>query len=209
MNSVTFESGAITPSKIVCVGRNYVAHARELGNSIPKEPVIFIKPNSAIASAVNIADGDSVDHEAELSFLVQGGQLVAVALGLDLTRRALQEQLRAEGLPWERAKAFDGSAVFSEFVSFDGDVENLSLRLYVNGELRQSGAYDLMLFKPESLLGDLQCFLTLTDGDILMTGTPAGVAELNIGDVLKGEVYRGEHLLVAREWTVAVREKEK
>ncbi len=129
MKSVRLNGNEVFPSKIVCIGRNYVEHIRELGNEIPTEPVIFIKPNSAIAENIHSNDSEEIHFEGEISFMVRSGELAAVGFGLDLTKRNLQSRLKAKGLPWERAKAFDGAAVFSEFVSFDGGINDLRLEL--------------------------------------------------------------------------------
>ncbi len=107
------DGAAVTPSKIVCVGRNYVAHIEELGNEIPEQMVVFNKPNSAIGDTLYANLGEPLHYESELAFMVRAGQLAAVAFGLDLTRRELQSRLKHRGLPWERAKAFDGAALFS------------------------------------------------------------------------------------------------
>ena len=135
MKSIKLDGKAIYPSKIVCVGRNYMAHIDELGNEVPDEPVIFLKPNSAISSEIYFNEDDAVHYEAEISFMVKSGKLCAVGFGLDLTKRELQSRLIANGLPWERAKAFDMSAVFSDFVSFSGIIQALSMALYINGQL--------------------------------------------------------------------------
>ncbi|MDG1121177.1 MAG: fumarylacetoacetate hydrolase family protein, partial [Glaciecola sp.] len=127
MQQIRVEGQSVTPSKIVCIGRNYVDHINELGNEMPTEPVIFIKPNSAITDTITFDLQEDIHYEAELTFVVQGGALSGVGIGLDLTKRAVQSQLKAKGLPWERAKAFDGSAVLSDFVTIPGRIEELSL----------------------------------------------------------------------------------
>jgi 2-keto-4-pentenoate hydratase/2-oxohepta-3-ene-1,7-dioic acid hydratase in catechol pathway len=178
----------IIPSKVVCIGRNYVDHIKELANDIPDEIVVFIKPNSAISSTLLAIHNDDVLHyEAELSFLYQGGKFTAVALGLDLTKREVQ------GLPWERAKAFDQSAIFSDFVSIDqADIKKLNLSLMINDALKQQGGVNLMMAKPDEILKELQTFLSLEDGDIVMTGTPKGVGVITQSDNFVGQVYLNE-----------------
>jgi 2-keto-4-pentenoate hydratase/2-oxohepta-3-ene-1,7-dioic acid hydratase in catechol pathway len=189
------------PSKIVCVGRNYVAHIKELGNEIPGNMVVFNKPNSAITDTLRShIDGEALHYEGELAFTVRQGKLDAVAFGLDLTRRALQSVLKEKGLPWERAKAFDGAALFSEFVALPTDISQLALRLYVDGELRQAGGVDTMIYKPQDIIDELVSFTTLEDGDIIMTGTPAGVGEITPGQVFEGQVLLSDKLLVAMNW---------
>ena len=202
MNTVILKSGEnsalpakkITPSKVVCIGRNYVDHIKELANEIPDEMVVFIKPNSAISSTLLAMHNDDVLHyEAELSFLYQGGQFTAVALGLDLTKREVQRRLKAKGLPWERAKAFDQSAIFSDFVSIkQADIKNLNLSLMINADLKQQGSVNLMMAKPDDILKELQTFLSLEDGDIVMTGTPKGVGVITQSDNFIGQVYLSE-----------------
>ena len=116
MNTVVVGNRVVVPSKVVCVGRNYVAHIKELNNEIPEDMVLFIKPNSAISDVLKSFHHEAIHYEAELCFLFEGGVFIAVGLGLDLTKRSLQSELKAKGLPWERAKAFDGSAVMSQFI---------------------------------------------------------------------------------------------
>jgi len=202
MHSVSFAGTAITPSKIVCVGRNYVAHIQELGNEIPEDMVVFNKPNSAIGDQLLArVQGETLHYEGEIVLLVQGGRFAAVGFGLDLTRRELQSRLKQKGLPWERAKAFDGAALFSEFVALPADPGSLSLELLVNGATRQAGGVDLMLYKPATILAELARFTTLEDGDLVMTGTPAGVGPVTPGDRFEGRVFAAGQLLVTASWT--------
>jgi 2-keto-4-pentenoate hydratase/2-oxohepta-3-ene-1,7-dioic acid hydratase in catechol pathway len=200
MKSITLNGQVIYPSKIICIGRNYVAHIEELKNEIPTEPVIFIKPNSAISNDLCIHEKDEIHYEGEITFLVQSGKLIAVGFGLDLTKRDIQSQLKTKGLPWERAKCFDKSAVFSEFVTFNGKIEELRMELLINGKLIQQANYDLMLHKPQSLLDEISTFLSLEDGDLIMTGTPKGVGKVNSGDLFTGKVFEGDTLLVESSW---------
>lgn len=201
MQSVKVRGLRVYPSKIVCVGRNYVAHIRELANDIPDNMVVFNKPNSAIANTLRSQVEDELLHyEGELAFIVENGCLSAVGFGLDLTRRALQSELKRKGLPWERAKAFDGAALFSEFVALPDAPEGLTLRLVIDGELRQAGGVELMLYRPEAILRELATFTTLEDGDIIMTGTPAGVGEVLPGQQFEGQVLLGETRLVSASW---------
>jgi len=202
MKSITQKGVQINPSKIVCIGRNYVEHIKELNNEIPSEPVIFMKPNSAISDQIIFDDNDTVHYEGEISFVVNKGKLAAVGFGLDLTKREIQSQLKVKGLPWERAKAFDGSAVFSDFVGFEGNIENLRMELYINDQLRQIGGCDLMLYKPDEILAEICRFMTLEKGDIIMTGTPKGVAAINRGDIFAGKIFSKNKLLVESTWIV-------
>lgn len=185
------ECKEISPSKVICIGRNYVEHIKELNNEMPDEMVVFLKPNSAISTKLYASHNeDALHYEAELSFLYQAGRFTAVALGLDLTKREVQGQLKKKGLPWERAKAFDGSAVFSEFINIEPeDIDNLGLSLQINGVEQQVGNVSLMMVKPDEILRDLLSFMTLEDGDIVMTGTPKGVGVINPEDKYFAQVY--------------------
>ena len=127
MKYVKLDGKEVSPSKIICIGRNYVGHIKELGNEIPKEPVIFIKPNSAISAEIYSGEPDEIHFEGEISIMVHCGEPAAIGFGLDLTKRNIQSSLKAKGLPWERSKSFDGAAVFSEFVTFSGQVNDLRL----------------------------------------------------------------------------------
>ena len=139
---------------------------------------------------------ESCHYEAEISFLMEEGKISAVGFGLDLTLREVQSKLKAKGLPWERAKAFDNSAVFSRFVNFDGDVNKLEVELFINGELKQKGDTTLMINKPSEIIKEVNTFLSFDDGDILMTGTPKGVGKFVIGDEFLGRIlYDGEVLI--------------
>ena len=201
MKSVKLDGQAVTPSKIVCIGRNYVAHIEELGNEVPEDMVVFNKPNSAIGDILRSqVAGEDLHYEGELAFVVFDGRLSAVGFGLDLTKRGLQTILKEKGLPWERAKAFDGSALFSDFVSLPGDIEHLSLQLDVDGQSRQAGGTALMMYKPDTILRELQLFTTLEDGDIIMTGTPEGVGRIRTGERFEGRVLRKAKTLVSATW---------
>ena len=202
MKPVTLAGDKLYPSKIVCIGRNYAEHIRELGNESPTSPVIFIKPNSAIADEIYAHPQDLIHYEGEITFLIISGKLAAVGFGLDLTKREIQDGLKARGLPWERAKAFDNSAVFSEFVPLRGGCQQLTLELQINGERVQQGGYQLMLHKPEALLQEACSFLSFEDGDLLMTGTPSGVAAIKVGAKFVGRIFDGAQLLVERAWVV-------
>lgn len=194
----------IRPSKIVCVGRSYADHARELGNAIPDRPVLFIKPPSALGSlqdgiAWNTALG-SCHYECELTLRIDRplkGEtdpikaleaVGAVTLGLDLTLRDLQDELKTKGQPWERSKAYDGSCILSDWVAVNdvvSDWNDVHYTLHVNDELRQKGDTSHLIFDIGSLLADISQVFSLEAGDVVMTGTPAGVAALQPGEQLK------------------------
>ena len=202
MNRLNIDSESFTPSKIVCVGRNYLEHIRELGNETPAAMVIFNKPNSSISQQLLAAsDGEALHYEGEICFMVRNGELYGVGFGLDLTRRELQSYLKSKGLPWERAKAFDGAACFSDFLSLgDTDITGLSLQLEVDGELRQDGGYALMMHKPAQILAGIEEFMHLEDGDIIMTGTPRGVGQVSPGEHFVGRILAAGEVLITHEW---------
>lgn len=201
-NTINFAGFKYYPSKIVCVGRNYVAHIHELDNEIPSEPVIFIKPNSSISNEIYTHKTDDIHYEGEISFLIKAGCIAGVGFGLDLTKRTIQSKLKNKGLPWERAKAFDRSAVFSDFVSIPEDLSELRMELHINSHLKQDGSIQLMLHKPEFLVNEIKSFMTLEDGDVLMSGTPSGVGIIYMGDSFTGKIFSGVKLLVEHTWLV-------
>lgn len=200
MNSILLENKSIIPSKVVCVGRNYVEHITELGNEVPDEMVVFLKPNSAISTTLKAFHQECLHYEAEICFLYQQGRFSAVGVGLDLTKRALQSQLKASKLPWERAKAFDGSVVFSEFIAIDKIAPTLRVQLKINNHIIQQGGVELMMIKPNEILSEIQTFMTLQDGDIVMTGTPKGVGVVNQGDTFEGKILVEDNILVSKKW---------
>ncbi len=203
-----FEDGTdadLPPGKVVCVGRNYADHIRELGNARPPEPVLFIKPVTALVAMEEPIRVDASlgtwHYETEIAVLV-GTQLrrcepaeardaiAGVGLAFDFTLRELQSELKAAGQPWEKAKAFDGSCALSRFLH-PGQVsgwDSLSLKLVRNGERVQSGNSGQMLFPVIELLCYISRFFTLLPGDVVLTGTPAGVGPLAQGDSLRAEL---------------------
>lgn len=202
MRSIIFNQSKVYPSKVVCVGRNYLNHIKELNNQVPEDPVLFIKPSSAISSQLVVPEDKVLHYEAELCFLIQDKKIIAAGVGLDLTDRCLQIQLKEKGLPWEKAKAFDASAVFSEFspLKSESDLLNLSFSLSINGKLRQKGAYEDMIYKPQALLNHIARYFTLVDDDIVMTGTPEGVAELSHGDAFEVTLYLNAKKLLQHQF---------
>lgn len=201
MNTVICNGTPVTPSKVVCVGLNYVAHIRELGNEIPEDMVVFIKPNSAISNTLESSvDGEALHYEGEIALLIRNNKFAAVGFGIDLTRRELQSKLKQKGLPWERAKAFNNAAVFSAFVPLPDNVGSLSLQLKVDDKPRQAGGVEMMTYKPATILSELQKFTTLEDGDLVMTGTPEGVGVINKGERFEGAVLSDNEVLVSASW---------
>jgi len=202
MKTVNFNQKKITPSKVVCIGRNYVEHIKELGNEIPSSMVIFMKPNSSISDKLLACKEEPIHYEGEISFLILESKIAGVGFGLDLTKRGIQSKLKEKGLPWERAKAFDGASVFSDFVVFDGDTDSLHVKLFINDKLIQDGLVSHMLYKPEDMLKEINSFSSLQNGDIVMSGTPKGVGIINQGDKFVGQILKDHELLVEKEWIV-------
>lgn len=200
MKTVRVGKRELAPSKIICIGRNYVEHIQELGNELPDEMVVFCKPNSAITSTLLAVHQEPLHYEAEICFVVEHGKLAAAGCGLDLTKRELQSRLKAKGLPWERAKAFDGAALFSPFVNLTDPDTLLHIELSINGTLRQKGSTELMIYSPSAIQAELKTFLTLEDGDIIMTGTPAGVGKVVAGDLFEVQLVTGGRLLTGCRW---------
>ena len=189
--------------KIICVGRNYVEHAKELNNKAPKDPVLFLKPDTAILLKKQpffIPEfSNNVHHEVEILVKINRiGKHIdqkfahkyydEIGLGIDFTARDLQSQLKEKGLPWEKAKAFDGSAVIGNFVSKTkfSNVKNIYFRLKRNDEVVQSGNTLLMQWKIDTLIEYISKYFTLKIGDIIFTGTPSGVGKVISDDILVG-----------------------
>lgn len=185
--------------KVVCVGRNYAEHAKELGNEVPGAPILFMKPASSLTSMLEPlvlpAGQGEVHHEVEIALLVRERlrnadattvlwSLAGYGIGLDLTLRDVQSELKKKGHPWERAKAFDGSCPLSRFVDARGvsGKQPLEISLAVNGEQRQRGRTTQMLFPIYELVAHMSSIFTLEPGDVVLTGTPSGVAALHPGD---------------------------
>lgn len=200
MKSITINNRKITPSKIVCVGRNYVEHIMELENEIPDEILIFMKHNSAISNELLSYHQEPLSYEGELCFLYEKDRFSAIGFGLDLTKRQLQTTLKNKGLPWERAKSFDGSAVFSNFTEISDHDKNLSFSLDINGKRTQYGQIDLMIHKPEQILKEIRSFITLNDGDIVMTGSPKGVGVIHQHDLFTANVMVDDNVVASGEW---------
>jgi len=188
--------------KIICIGRNYAAHAHELGNEIPENPVIFMKPDSAVlkkGSDFYIPEfSDDIHYELEVVLKIsKGGKYIQeekasnyyeeIGLGIDFTARDLQSNLKAKGLPWELAKGFDGSAVVSDFYKkADFNMKNLNFSLLKNTEKVQDGNTSMMIFSPEKIIAFVSQYFTLKAGDLIFTGTPEGVGKVAENDILQG-----------------------
>lgn len=200
MKTVQFKERRIAPSKILCVGRNYSEHIAELGNEVPDSMVVFFKPNSAISDRLVVGSVEPLHYEAEICYLVEAGELAGIGVGLDLTRRTLQSRLKEKGLPWERAKAFDGAAVFGEFVRLpDGDAP-VQVKLQIDGRTAQAGDSRQMIYSPAQVLAELKTFTSLYDGDVIMTGTPKGVGIVSPGAEFVATVGTEQSELVRQSW---------
>ena len=199
--------------KIICVGRNYAEHIEELNNERPDAPVIFMKPETAVPRPVEdfyYPDfSEDIHHEVELVVKINKvGKNIEekfahkyydeIGIGIDFTARDLQAKLKGKGLPWELAKAFNGSAPVSDFVPKTqfADVQNIAFSLDVNGETRQQGNTSMMLYKIDYLISFVSQYFLLKKGDLLFTGTPKGVAAVKIGDTLKLSIEGKEMLQV-------------
>lgn len=203
--SIKNSSEKIQAGKIVCVGRNYVAHAKEMGNEVPKFPIIFLKTASNLVfngdDIVHPNYSNDMHHEVELVLLIGStiknanddeakNAIYGYAVGLDMTLRDIQLELRTKGQPWTLAKCFDTSAVISNFVlssdyKFKG---NEKIELYVNDELRQNSSLDKMIFSPIEIIKFISSKMTLEKGDLIYTGTPAGVGKVVKGDTITCQI---------------------
>jgi acylpyruvate hydrolase len=206
MRTARLASGQHFPiGKILCIGRNYWEHIKELGNAPPESPVIFIKPASSV-----IGEGEAVvippyshdcHHEAELALLIgRKGKDIPVdramehiagyGVGIDLTLRDVQGDLKKKGLPWEISKGFDTACPLSAFVEASkvADPQNLRIRLTVNGGIRQDGNTSMMIHSIPAIVSHMSGSFTLEPGDVILTGTPAGVSRIVSGDTLVAEI---------------------
>ena len=189
--------------KLICIGRNYTAHIEELENERPKDPVVFIKADSAVLPKEQDfylpPFSNNVHHEVELLVkITKVGKHIAkefahkyydeVSLGIDFTARDVQDEVKSKGLPWEKAKSFDGSAVVGKWVSKSNynSLDQLNFSLKKNNEVVQLASSELMLWKIDELISYVSQFFTLKKGDIIFSGTPSGVGKVEAGDVLEG-----------------------
>lgn len=195
--------------KLICIGRNYTDHIKELENEKPTEPVVFLKPDTSILLKKQpffIPDfSDDIHHEVEVLIKINKvGKHIdkkfahkyydEIGLGIDFTARDLQAKLKAKGLPWEKAKAFDGAAVVGEWLPKSNftDVDNINFSLKKNDKVVQSSNTQLMLHKVDEIIEYVSKYFTLKIGDIIFTGTPAGVGKVVANDVLQGYIDDNE-----------------
>ena len=189
--------------KIICVGRNYAEHAKELGNNIPAEPVLFMKPKSALLQSHTPfyypEFSNELHYECELVLRVckngkyiqerhAGNYYNGITVGIDFTARDIQDELKKNGLPWEKAKAFDNSAAVGTFIDITPaqNKKNINFCLYKNKELVQQGNSGKMIFSFDTIIEHISNYFSLNIGDLIFTGTPAGVGECVVGDELEG-----------------------
>lgn len=198
--------------KIICIGRNYAKHIEELANERPTEPVVFLKPDSAILPKkipfFIPPFSNEIHYEVEILVKINKvGKYIdtkfahkyydEIGLGIDFTDRELQSKLKAKGLPWEKAKGFDGSAVVGEFYSKEQfDMDNIKFQLFKNDELVQDGESNAMLWKIDELIAHVSQYFTLKKGDLIFTGTPAGVGKVQPGDLFIGTLEGKENFKV-------------
>ncbi len=197
--------------KIICVGRNYADHAKELGNDIPDEPVIFMKPKSALLQSHTPfyypEFSNELHYECELVLRVcKNGKYIqerhasnyynGITVGIDFTARDIQDELKKKGLPWEKAKAFDNSAAIGKFIDVTPALnrKNIGFTFYKNKELVQTGNSGNMIFSIDSIIAHISNYFSLNIGDLIFTGTPAGVGECVVGDILEAFLEK-ENLL--------------
>jgi acylpyruvate hydrolase len=197
--------------KIIAIGRNYAEHAKELNNPVPSVPVIFMKPETAILKDnkpfYHPDFSEDIHHEIEIVLKVSkegkhiaekfaGSYYEEIGLGIDFTARDVQNRHKEKGLPWELAKAFDGSAPISVFVPKTkfANIYDINFKLDVSGETRQQGNTGNLLFSFESIIAFVSKYVTLKKGDLIFTGTPAGVSKVKVGDRLEGYL-EGEKML--------------
>jgi acylpyruvate hydrolase len=195
--------------KIICIGRNYAEHAKEMKSELPKEPVFFMKPDTALLKEEDFYIPDfttNLHHEIELVLKIcKAGKHIEeqfahkyydeIGLGIDFTARDLQEICKQKGLPWEKAKAFDNSAPIGKFVKKESlELNNINFELKINEENRQNGNSKDLIFSFDKVISYISKFVTLKTGDLVFTGTPEGVGQVKIGDKLEGFV-NGEKFL--------------
>ncbi len=148
MGAVVFKGQSVLPGKVVFIGKNYAAHIEEMASATAENMVVFMKPATSFGTALFAALDERLHYAGEICLLMQGSEVIGVGFGLDLTKRDTQEKLKAAGLPWERSKAFTGSALFSEFVTAPEDLTQLGVELVVDDAVRQKGDVSLMLYPP-------------------------------------------------------------
>lgn len=201
MPSIIFNGTTHAINTIYCIGRSYAEHIAELGNATPDEPLVFLKPNSSICTgdAITLPDfSNNVHHETELVLLIgENKAIIGYSVGLDLTARDIQDDCKAKGLPWTKAKGFKNACWLGQFMPFDNG-RHYELFLQVNDQIRQHDTTAKMMYSFEYLVGYLDGLYGLKAGDIIMTGTPKGVGRLQAGDRLMIGVDDSRYEVVVR-----------
>jgi len=190
--------------KIICIGRNYAEHAKEMKSEVPTEPVFFLKPETALLKDKDFYYPEftkDLHHEVEIVLKIsKNGKHIAeefasqyyneIGIGIDFTARDIQMKCKEKGLPWEKAKAFDNAAPIGEFVPKEtfSDLKNISFQLNINGNQRQIGNTKDLIFSFEKVISYVSQFITLKTGDLIFTGTPEGVSAVHVGDVLEASI---------------------
>ncbi len=190
--------------KIICIGRNYAEHAKEMKSEVPTEPVFFMKPETSLLKDKDFYYPEftkDLHHEVEIVLKIsKNGKYIAkefasqyynqIGIGIDFTARDIQQKCKEKGLPWEKAKAFDNAAPIGDFVPKEtfADLKNISFNLNINGQQRQAGNTADLIFSFEKVIAYVSQFITLKTGDLIFTGTPKGVSAVNIGDVLEASI---------------------
>lgn len=208
MSEISIPGTSLKFQNIFCIGRNYSEHAKELNNPIPTSPVVFIKPTSSLCfSGENLiipSQSERVDHEVEIVVVIgkkgkniteaEAASFIShIGIGLDFTARDLQDKAKEKALPWSIAKGFDTFAAVGQFIKFNGNPEilkNINFSLEVNGEKKQVGKTSDMIFSIPTIISYLSTIFTLSPGDIIFTGTPAGVGPLKEGDKMVASLER-------------------
>lgn len=199
-HSIVWRGEVLVPPRIFCIGKNYADHVAEMGDEKVEDMVVFMKPAQSITDDLLEKDGEALHFEGEITFLLEGGEPKGVAFGFDLTKRSLQRSFKVKGLPWELSKAFRGSALFSEFVPLQGSMESLEVILEEDGKVIQQGRVPQMIHSPQKILDGLREFQDLLDGDLVMTGTPAGVGPVKGGATYVGRILSAGEELISETW---------
>ncbi|MCG9554682.1 fumarylacetoacetate hydrolase family protein [Vibrio sp. Isolate31] len=204
-------------NKIICVGRNYREHAKELNNPIPETPILFIKPTSCISSfeeiGATLCRYEEISYELELAIQIDQIEsesslsISGLGLGLDLTRRSLQSLLKSKGHPWERSKSFRGSCPITNFIDYKCPVSSfdqldIEFTLAINDEIKQVGHINQMIFPVAQIVEDSHREFGIDSGDILMTGTPSGVGLLRKGDHVIATLLKDQNIIIKKELTI-------
>ena len=197
---MTLNNQEVTIAKIICIGKNYTDHIKEMGDATPSEMVLFAKPVTSANTEI-VLPKESFRFEAEISLLMRKREIVGLGIGLDMTLDKIQKNLKDNGLPWERSKGFKNSGVYSDFVSVvDINQSQIELKFYVNETLKQHAQSSQMVYDISRIVNECENVFGLNTYDIIMTGTPSGIDTLKEGDKCRGELYHKGELILQKEW---------